>query len=177
MNFIPTNNDLSYYPLLHKALEETKGNVLEYGTGHGSTQLLHDYCKSKKRLLASFDEKNEWLSKFTNLTSKYHILRLADNWDNIVSAYPDADVIFIDHAPGERRKFDIYNYRNTKGIIVAHDTEPAADHGYQMRQHFKLFKYVVEVKTNGAWASAMSNEYDLTKWNGEKYGNYTISCM
>lgn len=58
---------------------------------------------------------------------------------------------------------------------MAHDTEPAADHGYKMRQHFGLFKYVVEVKTSGAWATAMSNEYDLTQWIGLTYGDYEIS--
>lgn len=172
--FTPTNNDLSYYPLLFKALEETKGDVLELGTGHGSTVLLHDYCKGR-RVLTSFDEKEEWLSKFKYLETFEHGLFLIEDWRKVHRDHPDPSVIFIDHAPGEDRKQMILDFKDTKGIIVCHDTEPAADHGYQMRQHFPLFKYKVEVKTNGAWATALSNEIDITKWDGETFGDYKIS--
>ena len=171
--FTPTNNDLSYYPLLFMALESKKGEVLELGTGHGSTVLLHDYCS--KRGLWSFDEKSEWLNKFTHLETDNHKLSLATDWRLIKSNHPNVDVIFIDHAPGEDRKQMILDFKDTKGIIVCHDTEPAADYGYQMRQHFPLFKYKAEVKTDGAWATALSNEINITKWVGEKFGNYTIS--
>ena len=167
--FIPTNNDLSYYPLLYKALESTKGTVLELGTGHGSTKLLHDYCV--KRNLFSFDEKPEWLNKFTHLESDTHFFTLIEDWRS-VKMLKQAQVIFIDHAPGEDRKQMILDFQDTKGIIVCHDTEPAADHGYQMRQYFGEFKYKVEVKTNGAWATALSNYYDITKWDGETFGDY-----
>lgn len=172
--FTPINNDLSYYPLLFKALEETKGDVLELGTGHGSTKLLHDYC-GDKRMLFSYDEKYEWLIKFTYLETKDHILDLIEDWRAVIKENPEASVVFIDHAPGEDRKQMILDFKDSKGILVIHDTEPAADHGYQCRQHFPLFKYKVEVKTNGAWATALSNEIDITKWDGEKFGDYTIT--
>ena len=171
--FIPTNNDLSYYPLLYKALESTKGDVLELGTGYGSTNLLHDSCS--KRKLFSFEEKQDWLSKFISLESKNHKLTFVTDWRIVKQNHPDAEVVFIDHAPGEDRKQMIEDYKDTKGILVCHDTEPAADHGYQMRQHFSKFKYMVEVKTNGAWATALSNEIDITTWKGEVFGDYVIS--
>lgn len=172
--FTPTNNDLSYYPLLYLALEDTHGDVVEMGTGHGSTPLLHNYCEIEKRELYSFDEKEEWASKFYPIITERHWVQKIDTWDFVKENHMDAAVIFIDHAPGERRKEDIVNFKDIKGIIVCHDTEPAADHGYQMRQHFDKFKYVVEVKTNGAWASAMSNTIDITKWVGETFGDYSV---
>ena len=173
--FTPTNNDLSYYPLLHLALETTKqGDVIEMGTGHGSTQLLHDYCEANERSLFSYEEKQIWLDKFMNLESPLHSLRFVNDWDIVKELHQSANVVFIDHAPGERRKFDIVNFKDTKGILVCHDTEPPADYGYEMRQHFSLFKYKVEVETDGAWATALSNEYDLTKWIGKQYGNYNV---
>jgi hypothetical protein len=144
------------------ALEKTKsGDVVEYGTGHGSTQLLHDYCKAHNRKLFSYDEKEEWGSKFYNLRSKSHHVETVSNWDDIFHKHQDATVIFIDHAPGERRKVDIMNYVNLNGIIVCHDTEPSADHGYQMRATFSNFKYVKDYETNGAWATALSNTHKL----------------
>lgn len=179
--FTPTNNDLSYYPLLFLALEETKkGDVVEMGTGYGSTKLLHDYCLGKRKLF-SFEEKKGWYDKMVehlkgSKGDKTHELTLVTDWDYVKDNHQNASVVFIDHAPGERRKFDIVNFKDTKGILVCHDTEPTGAGDYQMRQHFGLFKYVVEVKTEGAWATALSNEIDITKWNGETFGEYKVSC-
>jgi len=174
--FIPDHNKHSYYPLLYLALEETNGDVLELGTGEGSTQLLHDYIKPfKDRMLFSFDEKEHYYNLVKDLQTDQHQIFLVKDWDIVSQNFYNADVVFIDHAPGERRKEDIVNFKDTKGILVIHDTEPAADHGYQMRQHFPLFKYKVEVKTNGAWATALSQDIDLTKWIGTKFGDYIIS--
>ena len=158
------NNDLCFYPLLYQALEMTKsGAVLEYGTGHGSTPILHDYCKAKKRKLKSFDYSKEWAEKFTNLASADHKIYVVTDWDEAYD--PDATVVFIDQSPGERRKIDIQKYATSKAIVVVHDTEPAADHGYQMRQYFGLYKYVKDYQTNGAWATVLSNHYDITTFN------------
>lgn len=170
--FTPKDNDHSYYPLLFLALEETKtGDVIEMGTGYGSTKLLHDYCKGK-RWLFSYEEKEQWFNKFKDLESKKHHLKLVSNWDYVKELHQEATVVFIDHAPGERRKEDILNFQSINGILVCHDTEPPADHGYQMRQHFPLFKYKCEVKTDGAWATALSNTHDVTKWDGERFGDF-----
>jgi len=169
------HGDLCYYPLLFKALTELKGTILELGTGYGSTWILNDFVtKFKDYKLHSYEEKREWLEKFTHLNSANHELNFVTDWREVKRKHPDAEIIFVDHAPGEDRKEIIQEYKDTKGIVVCHDTEPAADYGYQMRQYFSLFKYVVEVKTDGAWATALSNEIDLTKWIGE-VGPYQIS--
>ena len=178
--FTASGNDLSYYPLLFLALEETKeGDVIEMGTGHGSTLLLHDYCKNNNRWLFSYDEKQVWLDKFLHLKDVGHTLRLVNDWDIVKETHMSKEeeqpsVVFIDHAPGERRKEDIVHFKDVKGILVIHDTEPTGAGDYQMRQHWGKFKYIVEVKTDGAWASALSNHIDITKWKGI-WGNYTIS--
>jgi hypothetical protein len=57
---------------------------------------------------------------------------------------------------------------------VIHDTEPIGAGDYQVRPLFSKFKYKVEVQTDGAWATALSNEIDITKWIGERFGDYTI---
>lgn len=174
-SFIPTNNDLSYYPLLHLALEETKGTVLEFGMGYGSTPILHTYCEERGRKLFSFEEKHAWLNKFSELKSDDHIHTFITDWNTVDETHKSVDVAFIDHAPGERRKEDIVKFKDKAKILVIHDTELAADYGYQMRQHWEKFKYVVEVKTEGAWATALSNHIDITKWSGAKYGDFTVT--
>jgi hypothetical protein len=167
-NWIPTNNDLSYYPLLHKAITETKGTIIECGMGHGSTPNLYSECSDR---VISYETNQEWKDKF-----KANSFLITD-WIKVMEDNMNASVIFIDQAPGEIRK-DCIKYlfnKGYKGIIVAHDTEPTGAGDYQMRQYFGLFKYKVEVQTTGAWATALSNEVDLTSWVGLKYGDYVIS--
>lgn len=182
--FTPTNNDLSYYPLLYKALEATKGEIIEMGTGHGSTPLLHEYATRYKRFLESYETEKTWLSEFETLENQYHSFTLVcrECWDSCSNMHPNPSVVFIDHAPGERRKEDILKFKDSAEIIVIHDTEPTGAGDYQVRQHFGKFKYVVEVMSNapnpheaGAWATALSNTVDITKWVGEKFGEYSIS--
>lgn len=165
--------DLCYYPLLFKALEETKGTILEFGMGHGSTSLLNEYANTTQRDLLSFDFNAEWRDKFDNLLGQYHSSALVTDWSKIYEKYTGS-VIFIDQSPGEERKFTIEAYKNTKGILVIHDTEPTGAGDYKVRPLFPMFKYKVEVQTEGAWATALSNEIDITKWIGEKFGSYTI---
>lgn len=173
--FEASGGDLCYYPLLYKALEETTEEVVEFGMGWGSTPLLNEYCTKNKRILESYDFNEEWRSKFDNILNKHHSSYLVENWADIYAEIKDAAVIFIDQSPGEERKETIRAYKDTKGILVIHDTEPTGVGDYRVRPLFHLFKYKVEVQTEGAWATALSNDYDLTKWIGETFGDYKIS--
>lgn len=173
--FKASGGDLCYYPLLYKALQETKGDVLEMGMGFGSTPLLNEYCKKKARKLYSFDFNLGWKEKFDHLLSDSHQSFLVKDWDCVFNNHADASLIFIDQSPGERRKIDLELFRNTKGIVVIHDTEPTGAGDYRVRPLFHHYRYVVEVQTEGAWATALSNEIDITKWIGEKFFDYTIS--
>lgn len=146
--------------LLWPALEATKGLVVEFGIGHGSTPYLSGYTQSRARHLVSYENNKEWFDKFNG--NFVHEINLVKDWDLVVLPF-EVDVILIDHAPGERRKIDIAKYSHKAKIIVAHDTEPAADHGYQMRAELKKFKYAVEYESQGAWASMVSNFIDVKK--------------
>src|SRR6478736_4062599 len=163
----------SYKPLLWEGLERTTDDIIEMGVGKGSTRLLHDYAIEKERSLFSYDSNPLWINQFFNFHHEYHSLdhvQIEDkglamsDW-NIVHEkhYLSVGLVFIDHAPGERRKVDIALFANKAQIIVAHDTEPNADHGYQMRDEIKKFKYWRDFETPGAWASIMSNFVDVTK--------------
>jgi hypothetical protein len=155
------SNYNSHLPLLWEALEATKGLVIEMGMGHGSTPFLSEYCEQRDRELISYENDRGWLEKFSKYT---HTMQFVTDWNLVSIANNFASVVFIDHAPGERRKYDIAAFSNKAEIIVAHDTEPAADHGYQMRAELAKFKYCFEYETNGAWATAVSNFINITKW-------------
>lgn len=162
----------SYKPLLWEGLERTTGYIIEMGVGKGSTILLHNYCKESKRMLYSYDSNKKWIQQFADLPSSLHELAAVEiekngytmsNWDVVTALHERPGLVFIDHAPGERRKVDIALFANKAQIIVAHDTEPGADYGYQMRDEIKKFKYWRDFETPGAWASIMSNTIDVTK--------------
>ena len=163
-------NQNNHRLLLWLAMEMTNepgGKVVEFGSGHGSSPYIREYCEANGREFESYDNHPQW-AKDTGAT-------LIDNWDSVDAS--GADVLLIDHAPGERRKIDLPKYKDKVAIIICHDTEPAADHGYQMRQHFNKFKYIAEIKgikNQGAWATVMSNFLDVRKMIGEKYGNYEV---
>lgn len=157
-------NDNNHRLLLWYALEMTKGRVVEMGSGHGSTPFLRKYCENKNRDFATYDSNAEWSNRMGS--------ELVDNWDFL--HLKDVSVLLIDHAPGERRKIDLVKYKDVADIIVVHDTEPAADHGYQMRQHFPKFRYIAEVKGQGAWATVLSNKLDVRAMIGYKYGKYKV---
>jgi hypothetical protein len=161
------NNESNHRILLWHALQKTTGLVVEYGSGHGSTPFLKNECKLTDREFQSFENNAEWSEK-TGST-------LITNW-NLLPA-KQCSVLLIDHAPGEQRKFDIVKNKDSAAIIVVHDTEKPADHGYQMRQHFGLFKYGVEINTPGGGAGAvmLSNSYDLSDLIGKKHEQFTIT--
>jgi hypothetical protein len=168
--FIPADYMTSYAPLLYNALVSTEGTLIECGMGDYSSHLLH----GTGRHVISYETSPDWFAKFPDIESKQLIGR--DDWLNVMAQHkPSAAVIFLDHAPGEsREKCLAYLANGYKGIVVCHDTEPGADHGYKMRQHFNWFKYVAEVKCHGAWATVLSHTHDVTQWVGQKFGDFTI---
>lgn len=146
-------------------------DVVEFGMGDGSTWQLDEYCIQYGHKLFSFDNNLEWVNKFKHLEKDSmengivrHSVQFVEDWDSVMRMQLNIGVLLIDHAPGERRKIDIGLYFNKARIIVCHDTEPAADHGYQMRDELAKFKYMIDFKSEGAWASAVSNSVDVTKF-------------
>jgi len=160
------SGDNNHRLLLWYALRATKGNVVEFGSGHGSTKYISKYCKDEKRTFESYDNGEEW--------AKQHGSTFVpnNNWDTI---NPEGGVILIDHAPGERRHVDIVRLKDKFDIMVIHDSEPVGAGDYKLEPLWHHFKYRVDVKTEGAWATAVSNTIDLKDFVGKKFGNYEIS--
>jgi hypothetical protein len=168
--FVPQSSIASYAPLLYNALVSVEGPIVECGMGHHSSHLLHD----TGRQVVSYETNPEWFDKFPEIASK--TLIHPDQWLDVMAGHKgSAAIIFLDQAPGEAREKCLeYLANGYHGIVVCHDTEPAADHGYKMRRHFNWFKYIVEVKCDGAWATVLSHTYDVTQWIGQKFGEFTI---
>ena len=167
----------SYLPMLWKALESTKGDVIELGVGEGSTQKLHDYANSYKRSLFSYESSIEWYDRYKHLQNStvYHSTTFVGNNWTILHEHQahlrmlsentrKIGVLFSDEAPGEIRKYNISMFCNIAQVIVAHDSEKESDHGYKFSLVEPLFKYVKRTEFNGTGTTAFSNFIDVTKW-------------
>lgn len=154
----------SYRPLLWEALEATEGHVVEFGIGPGSTGPLHEYCLARGRMLFSYENNKEWFDQYAYMHCGHHYMNFVQDWDNAVRKHREpVGVAFIDHAPGERRKYDIALFCNTAQIVVVHDSEPEAT-GYGIDLIAPLFKYRKDFTDFPAHATAFSNFIDVSKW-------------
>lgn len=144
---------------LWSALQILKHNnvrlpVLELGSGHYSTPFLRQYCKEEGLEFLTYDFDEYWAKDM----GANHV----KNWDTDVEWSRKWGVVLVDESPGENRKFSLAKLHHAQ-IVVAHDTEPAADHGYQMRAELAKYKYQLDYQTEGAWASMVSDFWPLEK--------------
>lgn len=156
----------SYLILLWEALQNTSGDVIELGMGEGSTEKLHDYCKANGRILYSYETNLEWYRKFEKFRTQRHVMDwVGENWQIMIERHREPlGVLFSDEAPGEYRKFNVSMFCNLAQVVVVHDSEPAADHGYKFSLVRPLFKYAKDFEYPGANATAFSNFIDVSKW-------------
>lgn len=152
-----TGNWSNHRYLLWAALEATKElklPVLELGCGIGSTEYLRQYCKDEGLEFFTYDSNKEWAEKYGST--------FVENWDTIPWR-KEWGVVLVDEAPGEHRKISLGLLHHAQ-VVIAHDTEPAADHGYQMRAQLAKYRYMVDWTSEGAWASAVSNFINPNLW-------------
>jgi hypothetical protein len=156
--------------LLWESLEKTKDSklpVAEFGAGDGSTPYLRQYCLDNNREFFSYENHKEWSEKCGSI--------FIENW-NTADIYKEYSVCLIDESPGEHRHEAIAILKDKSEIIVVHDSEKAAT-GYMLEKIFPLFKSrvnCINVNGEGAEASALSNHYDLSGWEGITFGEFKI---
>lgn len=172
-------NAVNYRALLALALDLTEGSalpVLAMGLAPESTRLLHDHLAARGgRKLVSIEEDIFAAAALRGMESERHEIRCAA-WDVApLEAGGPWSVAILDHAPGERRRGDVLRLLGRCEIVVLHDTEPAADHGYKFSEIWPSFRSRADVKSDGAWSSAVSNARDLSVWRGLKVGPYTVT--
>ena len=146
------------HPLVMAVLN-TEGTVIEFGTGDFSTTILHELCKYQNRKLISYDDHKEWHLNFVDLKSDNHEFTLVSDWSQVPII--ECGVVFIDHAPAERRVVDIERFQNHAKILVVHDTDAINYYGYQ--PYFDNFKYVWKYERFKKSTTLLSNFIDVSK--------------
>jgi hypothetical protein len=118
----------------------------------------------------SFDNNKEWCEK----TGAQYI----DNWDLLIdeASTRHHGLIFIDHAPGERRHLDAIALANSADVLVLHDTEEGGAGNYMWSKAWPHFKYHLNYNKTGGGAGAtlVSNKIDVNRFRGLSLGPYTF---
>jgi len=166
--FTVTSDYNSHRPLLKAALMNiTEGTIIEFGMGEGSTELLSMAAKDQERRFISYENNPEWYAKFVHLHSPYNNLKFVTDWDK--ARVVDCAILFVDHAPGERRKVEIERFKGHAKVIVVHDTEPAADYVYGMSTILGSFKYRLDLVKEGVpMTTVVSDTVNVSGWVIEK---------
>jgi len=150
--------DASYLPVLIKILQISEGLVLELGSSHAGTPVIHWLCLEAKRRLITYESNPELFKIYKGFTSKYHEVVFVDDWDRVPIEDDHWGVVLVDHAPAERRKIEIKRLANIADYIIAHDTESQRDAEFQYANEvFPLFKYRYNYQRQKPYTSVMSN--------------------
>lgn len=160
---------LTHIPILAKCVHVFGGNVLEFGTGMGSSPLL---CSLVNGHLCSFESNESWFNMMKsgvhgkNLWSKpNHNLHFVpdQNWDFVYSTVDwniPWTIAFVDHAPGGRRVVDILKLKNIVDVILYHDSEEPSYGWKTLDGHFNS---VYEFDVYSVRTTVVSNKHDLQK--------------
>lgn len=160
-----THRSLLYLSLSLTDLPLHRNDVVEFGSGMGSTPYLRKYCSANSRHFNSYDNNKEWADK----TGSQYV----EHWD-AANVWQPCGLLFIDHSPGEHRRAALIKMADKAEIIVVHDTELIGGGDYKLEPCWPLFKYVLHYNRTGggAGATAVSNTIDLNKFKGLKLGEY-----
>jgi len=151
------NRFATHQPVLKRAIELTKGRILEIGAGDGSTPFIHILAPGRDIITLETDP--EWLERFVYMRSPSHLFLFADTYekfDSLVRTY--YDVVLIDHAPAERRNVEIEKAVNSRFVVI-HDTH---DPAYEYEKTLPLYKYHFKYDKLTPHTTVVSNIDDLS---------------
>ena len=123
-----TNTFATHQPVLWEAVQRTRGAVVEFGCGFGSTPMLHFLCSQQNRELLTLESDPVWLSKFVKrYSTPHHRFLHVEDWDSLLKdpAIVDRkwDVAFVDQAPWEARHKTVVCMKKMCTFIVLHDCD------------------------------------------------------
>lgn len=156
----------SHAPLLAACVAATSGTVIELGSGLYSTPLLQSLCLAQGRILITVEHDRQWLSRVYDERGHHpnHRCILVDAWGDLDKYGEEltCDVAFIDLAPADQRAWAIDVMRRWARILIIHDTETEQRHNYPgVEERLRQFKYRVDDRRRGPWATAVSDSVDL----------------
>lgn len=153
-DWLSDNDWDSHKPALWFALKNTSGDVVELGSGFGSTPFLKLYCAENNRDFVTYETNKEWAEKSGSIFTGTYFKELGK-----------IDLLFVDAAPGEIRKELINFYKDVANVIVVHDVESGAEYVYGMGAILSSFKNRLNYEPAGKPHTAIvSNNVNVCEW-------------
>jgi len=152
----------THLPILIKVVRETKGPILEIGSGIFSTPILHWLCSESGRKLVTYENEPEYYKFAKQFKSRNHKVNLVESWDE-VKTDKHWSVVLIDHEPQFRRSIDAIRFKNNADFIVLHDTEERNERHYNYHNVWPHFKYRFDYTLASPQTTVVSNFKDLSK--------------
>ncbi|HLB52462.1 MAG: hypothetical protein A3E80_03080 [Chlamydiae bacterium RIFCSPHIGHO2_12_FULL_49_9] len=138
----------THQPILREIVNKTKGPIIEFGCGHGSTDLLHEICKKEGRLLVTLEDNLDWFTQFSNKYEgdgynkdnsgwhKFFFVPGKNQKDNESPAHwtkfldelellktVTFDVCFIDQSPWLARWETLKRMKTSTRYVIVHDCD------------------------------------------------------
>lgn len=112
---------LEYY------IKKTEGDIIEFGTGHGSTGFILDLIKGTNRKLLSLENDRKWYHKMVELyppDEKHEYILVKDWKEELLKLDKNGySVVFIDQSPWEARYWTMDYFLDTAEYIIIHDID------------------------------------------------------
>jgi len=151
----------SYFPLLHRIVEKTTGDILEFGTGIFSTPYFHWIGLTYNRFICSYENDPYYYELLLRFKTDSHQLTLVDNWDLAKVDSHFWDIALIDHNPAGRRRVEIERLSKIVNYIIVHDTDMKNEKYYKLNTVYPLFKYKYYYTEFEPHTTVLSNFSDL----------------
>lgn len=126
----------THSPFLKYYTEITKGDVLEFGTGHNSTGVILETIRGTGRKLISFEHNREWYLKMREIypPNEFHTYIFVEtgnsvaeetSWELVISTIRQQDwsVVFIDQSPWEARVTTMKHFLGHAEYLLIHDVD------------------------------------------------------
>ena len=149
----------SHIPVLIKVLNNSTGDILELGTGLNSTPVIHWLCSESKRKIDSYESIPMFHRIAWNYENDFHKVHFIEDWDKL-DLSKHWGVVFIDHAPGNRRLVELERVAQCADYVIVHDTEPRSDWHYNYSKGFPKYKYRYDYTKSYPHTTVLSNFFD-----------------
>jgi hypothetical protein len=126
----PADPFATHQCVLQKYIQETSGDIIEFGIGYGSTPLIMDLIKNTNRVLYSLESDKSWVDKIRNEipeSSQHKYVHIID-WEHdipklAIDLHSNFSVCFIDSSPWSSRELAMQYFDKKTDYVIVHDVD------------------------------------------------------
>jgi hypothetical protein len=156
----------SHRPLLWLAAKKQTGDIVEMGSGLGSTPLLDKECFISGRKFLSIESNDQFNIPYPIYGSviRDDYLYVKERWHEMFDGF-NIGILFVDCAPGELRKDLINKFKELSKVIIVHDSEKTSQFCYDLEPTLSKFKYRLDYEPKyKPHTTAVSNYVNFEEW-------------